>query len=63
MSLVRLDLYNGANDFTYGEDGEKLAYTGWKLMNGNWYYFDERSQLYEGLGSNQWKQILFPDRL
>lgn len=46
--LSSLDLYNCANDFYYGEDGEKAAYTGWKLMNGNWYYFDERSQYMKG---------------
>ena len=46
--LSALDLYHGSNDFYYGADGERATYTGWKLMNGNWYYFDERSQYMKG---------------
>ena len=46
--LSALNLYHDSNDFYYGEDGAKATYTGWKLLNGNWYYFDERSQYLKG---------------
>ena len=46
--ISALNLYQDTNDYYYGEDGAKASYTGWKLINGNWYYFDERSQYLKG---------------
>ena len=40
------------NYYYYGNDGRRQFYTGWQLINGKWYYFDESSRAAKG-----WKTI------
>ena len=35
--------YDGGR-YYYGKDGRRQFYTGWKLIDGKWYYFEEDSQ-------------------
>lgn len=37
-------IFDGYQDYCYGADGAMLTGEGWKSINGNWYYLNNRSQ-------------------
>ena len=43
--------YDGGK-FYYGADGKRVYYTGWQVIDGNWYYFNSKSEAVDG-----WKII------
>ena len=34
--------------FYYGADGKRVNYTGWQVIDGNWYYFNSKSEAVDG---------------
>ena len=34
--------------FYYGADGKRVNYTGWQVIDGNWYYFNSKSETVDG---------------
>ena len=34
--------------FYYGADGKRIYYTGWQVIDGNWYYFNANSEAVDG---------------
>ena len=39
--------YDGGK-FYYGADGKRVYYTGWQVIDGNWYYFNSKSEAVDG---------------
>ena len=40
--------YYDEGNFYYGADGRRCNYTGWQVIDGNWYYFDVASKAVSG---------------
>ena len=44
--------YEDCGKYYYGSDGRRCYYTGWQMLEGNWYYFNNYSEAASG-----WKMI------
>ena len=44
--------YKDCGKYYYGSDGRRCYYTGWQMLDGNWYYFNNYSEAVSG-----WKMI------
>ena len=44
--------YEDCGRYYYGSDGRRCYYTGWQMLDGNWYYFNNYSEAVSG-----WKMI------
>ena len=44
--------YEDCGRYYYGSDGRRCYYTGWQMLDGNWYYFNNYSEAASG-----WKMI------
>lgn len=44
--------YEDSGKYYYGSDGRRCYYTGWQMLEGNWYYFNNYSEAASG-----WKMI------
>ena len=44
--------YEDCEKYYYGSDGRRCYYTGWQVLEGNWYYFNNYSEAASG-----WKMI------
>ena len=44
--------YEDSGKYYYGSDGRRCYYTGWQMLERNWYYFNNYSEAVSG-----WKMI------